>query len=239
MKTKTLLLNTALVFSAQAIPMTAQADVLAIGPNAKVLQHAAAPKPGTSMRMVAGKFGPAKNVKKSKGKSIKRILSGLPYRNAMNKMNYLTGYLPYVYNRDYKKKQIKRRIVLATGFTLSILLLLLFWETNTSAQDKSSDFYKNISYNSPQLQPTSDKPIWSSLAKPEKPILLAKGPAVKSVNSKEKLTMNSQIKQLPVAKKITETGQTSDQVKDKRSTDEIREAYNKDLEILLDKAFSN
>lgn len=72
MKTKTLLLNTALVFSAQAIPMTAQADVLAIGPNAKVLQHTSAPKPGTSMGVVTSKFGPAKHVKKSKGKVTKR-----------------------------------------------------------------------------------------------------------------------------------------------------------------------
>lgn len=72
MKTKTILLNTALVFSAQAIPMTVQADVLAIGPNAKVLQHASAPKPGTSMSMVASTFGPAKYVKESKGKVTKR-----------------------------------------------------------------------------------------------------------------------------------------------------------------------
>lgn len=72
MKTNTLLLSTALVFSAQAIPMTAQADILSIGTNAKVMKLASAPKPGTSMKAVARKFGPAKHMKTSKGKITKR-----------------------------------------------------------------------------------------------------------------------------------------------------------------------
>lgn len=72
MKTNTLLLSTALVFSAQAIPMTAQADILSIGTNAKVMKLASAPKPGTSMKAVARKFGPAKHIKTSKGKITKR-----------------------------------------------------------------------------------------------------------------------------------------------------------------------
>jgi len=72
MKTNTLLLSTALVFSAQAIPMTAQADILSIGTNAKVMKIASAPKPGTSMKAVARKFGPAKHMKTSKGKVTKR-----------------------------------------------------------------------------------------------------------------------------------------------------------------------
>ncbi len=72
MKTKTLLLSTALVFSAQAIPMVAHADILSIGTNAKVLKYANAPKPGTTMNTVKRKFGPAKHVKTSKGKVTKR-----------------------------------------------------------------------------------------------------------------------------------------------------------------------
>jgi len=61
-----------LAVSAQMIPMTAQADILRIGPNAQVLKKANMPKHGESMRMVSKKFGPAQRVKTSKGKVTKR-----------------------------------------------------------------------------------------------------------------------------------------------------------------------
>jgi hypothetical protein len=72
MKTKTLLLTTAMAFAVPAMTMTASADVLSIGKNAKVMTRADAPKPGMSMQAVARKFGPAKHVKTSKGKVTKR-----------------------------------------------------------------------------------------------------------------------------------------------------------------------
>jgi hypothetical protein len=76
MNTKPLLLNlsisAALAVSTQMIPMTAQADILAIGPHAQVLKKANMPTHGQSMLMVSKKFGAAKSVKVSKGKVTKR-----------------------------------------------------------------------------------------------------------------------------------------------------------------------
>ncbi len=60
-------LSAALAVSTQMIPMTAQADILSIGPNAQVLQKANTPKHGESMRVVSKKFGTAQRVKTSKG----------------------------------------------------------------------------------------------------------------------------------------------------------------------------
>lgn len=71
MNTKPLLLSIALAFTAPMFSMTAQADILSIGPNAKVLKKANMPKHGDSMTNVAGKFGSAKNVKVSTGKVTK------------------------------------------------------------------------------------------------------------------------------------------------------------------------
>ena len=70
MKTKTLLLSTAMAFAVPATPMVAQADILSINPP-KVLQSAMAPKPGTSMKAVARMLGPARHVTTSKGKVTK------------------------------------------------------------------------------------------------------------------------------------------------------------------------
>lgn len=71
MKTKLLLLSTAMAFSASTLPTAANADILAIGPNAKVLQNVNAPLPGTSMQEVSNTLGPARHVKTSKGKVTK------------------------------------------------------------------------------------------------------------------------------------------------------------------------
>lgn len=65
-------LTAVLAVSAQMIPMTAQADILRIGPNAQVLQKANMPKHGESMRVVSKKFGTAQRAKTSKGKVTKR-----------------------------------------------------------------------------------------------------------------------------------------------------------------------
>ena len=65
-------LTAALAVSAQMIPMTAQADILKIGPNAQVLKKANMPMHGESMRVVNKKFGAAQRVKTSKGKVTKR-----------------------------------------------------------------------------------------------------------------------------------------------------------------------
>ena len=71
MNTKPLLLSVALAFTAPMMSMTAQADILSIGPNAKVLQKANMPKQGDNMNTVSVKFGTAKRVKVSSGKITK------------------------------------------------------------------------------------------------------------------------------------------------------------------------
>ena len=71
MNTKPLLLSAALAFTAPMMSMTAQADILSIGPNAKVLQKANMPQHGDSMNSVMGKFGSAHQVKVSNGKVTK------------------------------------------------------------------------------------------------------------------------------------------------------------------------
>ena len=76
MKTKPQLLklslSVAIALSAQMIPHTAQADILSIGSNAKVLKNANMPQHGQSMKMVSNKFGAAQRVSTSKGKVTKR-----------------------------------------------------------------------------------------------------------------------------------------------------------------------
>ena len=71
MNIKPLLLSAAFAFSAQMIPMSASAEILAIGPHAKVLKKANLPTHGQSMRQVKKRFGPAQRVKVSKGKVTK------------------------------------------------------------------------------------------------------------------------------------------------------------------------
>ena len=72
MNIKPLLLSTALVLTAQMASMSAHAEILSIGNNAKVLKKANMPKFGQTMRIVSKKFGPAKRKSVSKGKVTKR-----------------------------------------------------------------------------------------------------------------------------------------------------------------------
>ncbi len=64
-------ITTTLAVSAQFTPISAQAEILSIGPNAKVLKKSNLPKHGASMLTVSSKFGSAKTVKHSKGKVTK------------------------------------------------------------------------------------------------------------------------------------------------------------------------
>jgi len=72
MNTKTLLLSAALALTVQMAPITVQAEILAIGPNAQVLKKSNMPKFGQTMKVVSKKFGAAKRVSVSKGKVTKR-----------------------------------------------------------------------------------------------------------------------------------------------------------------------
>lgn len=72
MNIKPLLLSAALVLTAQVTTTTVSAEILSIGPNAKVLKKANMPKFGQTMRNVIKKFGPAKRKSVSKGKVTKR-----------------------------------------------------------------------------------------------------------------------------------------------------------------------
>lgn len=72
MKIKPLFLSAALLVTAQMTAVNVQAEILSIGPNAQVLKKANLPTRGQSMKHVSAKFGPAQNVKVSKGKVTKR-----------------------------------------------------------------------------------------------------------------------------------------------------------------------
>ena len=71
MNTKPLFLSIALALTPVALSTTANADILSIGPNAKVLTKADTPKHGDSMSSVAQNFGQAQSVETSKGKITK------------------------------------------------------------------------------------------------------------------------------------------------------------------------
>ena len=72
MNIKPLLLSAVFAFSAQMIPMSANAEILSIGPHAKVLKKSNLPTRGQSMKQVKKSFGAAQRVKVSKGKVTKR-----------------------------------------------------------------------------------------------------------------------------------------------------------------------
>ena len=72
MNIKPLLLSATFLVTTQMVPMTVNAEILAIGPNAKVLKKSNLPKLGQTMRVVSRKFGTAKRVSVSKGKITKR-----------------------------------------------------------------------------------------------------------------------------------------------------------------------
>lgn len=72
MNIKPLLLSIAFAFTAQMAPMSVQAEILAIGPNAKVLTKANLPKFGQTKANVSKRFGAAQRVSVSKGKVTKR-----------------------------------------------------------------------------------------------------------------------------------------------------------------------
>ena len=72
MNIKPLLLSAAFIVTSQMTPMTAQAEILSIGPNAEVLKKSNLPKLGQTMRVVSKKFGSAKKISVSKGKVTKR-----------------------------------------------------------------------------------------------------------------------------------------------------------------------
>ena len=71
MNTKPLILSITLALSPMALMSSTHADILKIGPDAKILTKADAPKRGDSMSSVAQKFGRAQSVKTSKGKVTK------------------------------------------------------------------------------------------------------------------------------------------------------------------------
>ena len=70
MKIKPLFLSAAILVTTQMVSV--QAEILSIGPNAKVLTKASLPTMGQTMKSVSGKFGAAKRVSVSKGKVTKR-----------------------------------------------------------------------------------------------------------------------------------------------------------------------
>lgn len=72
MNIKPLLLSTTFAVSALIAPVSVQAEILAIGPNAKVLKKANMPSFGQTKKSVSKKFGAAKRVSVSKGKVTKR-----------------------------------------------------------------------------------------------------------------------------------------------------------------------
>ncbi|MGK0271204.1 MAG: hypothetical protein ACI88H_001861 [Cocleimonas sp.] len=72
MNIKPLLLCATLAITAQMTPISVQAEILAIGPNAKVLTKQNMPKFGQTKRSVSKKFGAAKRISVSKGKVTKR-----------------------------------------------------------------------------------------------------------------------------------------------------------------------
>ena len=72
MKIKPLLFSVAFAIATQMAPVSVQAEILAIGPNAKVLKKSNMPKFGQTKKVVSKKFGPAKRVSVSKGKVTKR-----------------------------------------------------------------------------------------------------------------------------------------------------------------------
>ena len=72
MKIKPLLLSAVFAFTAQMAPVAVHAEILQIGPNAKVLKKANMPRFGQTKRSVSKKFGPAKRITVSKGKVTKR-----------------------------------------------------------------------------------------------------------------------------------------------------------------------
>jgi len=71
MNKKPLFLSIALAFTAPMLTPI-HADILSIGPQARVLTKANTPKAGDTMSSVTKKFGPAQQVKTSKGKITKR-----------------------------------------------------------------------------------------------------------------------------------------------------------------------
>ena len=72
MNIKPLLLSEALFATAPMASMSAHAEILSIGQNARVLKKAHLPKFGQTMRTVSKKFGSAKRKSVSKGKVTKR-----------------------------------------------------------------------------------------------------------------------------------------------------------------------
>ena len=72
MNIKPLLLSAAVALTAQMTTSSVHAEILSIGPNAKVLKKANMPKFGQTMKKVSKKFGPAKRISVSKGKVTKR-----------------------------------------------------------------------------------------------------------------------------------------------------------------------
>ncbi len=72
MNIKPLLLCATLAFTVQMAPISVHAEILAIGPNAKVLKKQNMPKFGQTKRTVSKRFGKAKRISVSKGKVTKR-----------------------------------------------------------------------------------------------------------------------------------------------------------------------
>lgn len=72
MNIKPFLLIASLSLTAQVIPVSVQAEILAIGPNAQVLKISNMPQFGQTMKNISKKFGPAKRISVSEGKVTKR-----------------------------------------------------------------------------------------------------------------------------------------------------------------------
>lgn len=142
----------------------------------------------------------------------------------MSKFDYVTGYLPYVSDRDIEKKQLQKRLILLGSIVLSALLIFFFWGANTSAQDHGNE----KTYDVFPFTPAVDRPIWSSLNDPGKPLVLAKNTNKFSENSEKPLL----VKQHTTDKKIEMNS------KSVSSDKSIEISYQEDLEKLLNKAFS-
>jgi len=142
----------------------------------------------------------------------------------MSNFNYVTGYLPYVIDEEIHKKKIKQRVIfglaaLATGFIVFSLL-----GNDTSAQSNKTQYLPENTITHPASEAINGvNPVKLATVKKEKAAIeTSQKPVVL-----HKTTVSKQSdKQADAGKKIVE------------STQSLEKVYNKEVENILNKAFS-
>ncbi len=145
----------------------------------------------------------------------------------MSKFNYVTGYLPYVIDEEVHRKKTKQRVIFSLTALATGMIAFSFLGNDTSAQNNQADTESEYIFTDATAKPVNDV----NSVKLTAVVNTGNNPAMTDISLKQAVVTKA-----PVSKTA---GIQPDRSKATlESTQVLKEAYDKEVENILSKAFS-